>query len=131
MARRRQTTPAPGSAAADPALRRVQKLCEQRAFRERDVGIAREVSAIARQARQDAERRGEFADAWVAAMPADLVAETWLESATPVAMVIGVASAPLGFAVDRALRAGALAKLRLQLRAPGLRVRTRIGPPPA
>jgi hypothetical protein len=131
MAGRTPRTPAPGSAAADPALRRVQKLCERRAFRERDVGIGRDVSALARQARQDAERRGEFAEAWTAAMPPELVAETWLESATPVTMVIGVASAPLGFAVDRALRAGALAKLRLALRAPGLRVRTRIGPPPA
>lgn len=115
----------------DPELARVQRLCERRAFRERDVGIGRIVGEIARQARRDADRAGRVAEAWRAAIPADLVDETWIERATASEIVAGVGSSPAAFALDRALRAGALAALRRALAAPGLRVRTRIGPSPA
>jgi hypothetical protein len=119
------------AAATDPRLARVQRMCERRAFRERETSITREVSEIARQAARDLERRGSFAEAWAEAMPAELVAETWIESATPVQLLVGVTGSAAAFAVDRALRAGALAALRTRLQAPGLRVRTRVGRSPA
>jgi hypothetical protein len=119
------------AAATDPRLARVQRMCERRAFRERETSITREVSEIARQAARDLERRGSFAEAWAEAMPAELVAETWIESATPVQLLVGVTGSAAAFAVDRALRAGALALLRSRLQAPGLRVRTRVGRSPA
>jgi hypothetical protein len=122
---------AAAAAAADPRLARVQRICDRRAFRERETSIAREVGEIARQAARDLERRGSFAEAWAEAMPAELVAETWIESATPVQLLVGVTGSPVAFAVDRALRAGALAALRTRLQAPGLRVRTRVGRSPA
>ena len=116
---------------ADPELARVQRICERRAFRERDVGIGRIVGEIARQARRDADRAGRVAEAWRAAIPAELLGETWIERATASEIVAGVGSSPAAFALDRALRAGALAALRSALGAPGLRVRTRLGPSPA
>jgi hypothetical protein len=119
------------AAATDPRLARVQRMCERRAFRERDASITREVGEIARQAARDLERRGSFAEAWAESMPAELVAETWIESATPVQLLVGVTGSAAAFAVDRALRAGALALLRARLQAPGLRVRTRVGRSPA
>jgi hypothetical protein len=135
MARRRAPTPPastpPPAAPVDPALLRTQRICERRAFRERDLGIGRDVAELARQVRRDGERRGTFAEAWLAHMPAELVEDTWIESATPVQMVVGVPGAATAFAVDRALRTGALARLRQALHAPGLRVRTRIGRSPA
>ena len=135
MARRRAPTDPvperPAAAPVDPALLRTQRMCERRAFRERDLGIGREVAELARQVRRDGERRGTFAEAWLAHMPPDLAADTWIESATPVQMVVGVPGAATAFAVDRALRTGALARLRQALHAPGLRVRTRIGRSPA
>lgn len=108
----------------------MQRLCERRAFRERDVGIGRIVGEIARQARRDVDRAGRVAEAWRAAIPADLVDETWIERSTAAEIVAGVASSPAAFALDRALRSGALAELRRALASPGLRVRTRIGPSP-
>lgn len=119
------------AAATDPRLARVQRMCERRAFRERDASITREVGEIARQAARDLERRGSFAEAWAESMPTELVAETWIESATPVQLLVGVTGSAAAFAVDRALRAGALALLRVRLQAPGLRVRTRVGRSPA
>lgn len=119
------------AAATDPRLARVQRMCERRAFRERETSITREVGEIARQAARDLERRGSFAEAWAESMPAELVAETWIESATPVQLLVGVTGSAAAFAVDRALRAGALANLRARLQAPGLRVRTRVGRSPA
>ncbi len=115
----------------DPELMRTQRLCERRRFREKDVSIARMVGDIGRQAKRDVERSGATAEAWRTCMPAGLVEETWIESASPAQLLIGVASSPAAYAVDRALRAGALAELRRVLHAPGLRVRTRIGKSPA
>lgn len=119
------------AAATDPRLARAQRMCERRAFRERDASIGRELGEIARNAARDLERRGSFAEAWAEAMPAELVAQTWIESATPVQLLVGVTGSSAAFAVDRALRAGALAALRSRLQAPGLRVRTRVGRSPA
>jgi hypothetical protein len=115
----------------DPALMQTQRMCERRRFREKDVSIARMVNDIGRQAKRDVERSGATAEAWRACMPAELVEETWIESASPAQLLVGVASSPAAYAVDRALRAGALAELRRVLHAPGLRVRTRIGKSPA
>lgn len=42
-------------------------------------------------------------------------------------LVIGVGSSAAAYAVDRALREGALAALRTAMHAPALRVRTRVG----
>jgi hypothetical protein len=109
---------------------RAQRLCAQRAFRERDSSIRRVVGDLARQARRDMERAGAAAEAWSAEMPAAVVAETWIEQAGPVQLVVGVPSASVAFAVDRALRMGALAAIRLRMQAPGLRVRTRVGRQP-
>ncbi len=111
----------------DARLLRMKQLCERRAFRERDLRIEATVAAIARDAAR-AQRRGVgAAEAWERAMPAALVAETWIESAGPSQLLIGVSSASAAYAVDRALRAGALATLREALGAPALRVRTRLG----
>ena len=96
----------------DPELMRTQRLCERRRFREKDVSIARMVGDIGRQAKRDVERSGTTAEAWRTCMPAALVEETWIESASPAQLLIGVASSPAAYAVDRALRAGALAELR-------------------
>jgi hypothetical protein len=117
-------------APVDPRLVRAQRLCAQRAFRERDSSIRRVVGDLARQARRDMERAGAAAEAWSAEMPAAVVAETWIEQAGPVQLVVGVPSASVAFAVDRALRMGALAAIRLRMQAPGLRVRTRVGRQP-
>ena len=146
MARERRTTKADGpkasgapggaegrasDAARDPRLLRTQRICRDRARRERDVTIGRSVGDIGRQARHDMERAGSAAEAWAAAMPAELVAETWLGQAGGAQITVGVPSSAVAFAVDRALRMGALADIRLRMRSPGLRVRTRVGRSPA
>lgn len=134
MAKARQSSAARTQQAngpVDPRLARVQRICERRAFRERDVSIGRIVGEIGRQARRDADRAGRAAEAWRAVMPAALADEAWIEQSSSVQITVGVASAPAAFALDRALRSGALAELRRLLQSPGLRVRTRIGPPPA
>jgi hypothetical protein len=63
-------------------------------------------------------------------MPAEIVAETWIEQAGGAQLVVGVSSSAVAYAVDRALRMGALAEIRLRLKSPGLRVRTRVGRSP-
>lgn len=93
--------------------------------------IGRIVGDIGRQARHDMDRAGAAAEAWSASMPADLVAETWLEQVGGAQIVVGVPSSAVAFAVDRALRLGALAAIRQALRLPGLRIRTRVGRSPA
>jgi hypothetical protein len=89
------------------------------------------VGDIARQAKRDVERSGSAAEAWKAAMPLQLVDETWIESVSAMQIVVGVSNAPASFAVDRALRAGALAELRRTMQVPGLRVKIRLGQSPA
>lgn len=121
----------PQGAPVDPRLLRTQRICRDRARREREVTIGRIVGDIGRQARHDMERSGAAAEAWTAAMPAELVAETWLEQAGGALITVGVPSSAVAFAVDRALRMGALADIRLRMRSPGLRVRTRVGRSPA
>jgi hypothetical protein len=117
-------------APTDPRLLRTQRICRERAFRERDTSIRRLVGDIGRQARRDMERAGAVAEAWTAAMPAEIVAETWIEQAGGAQLVVGVSSSAVAYAVDRALRMGALAEIRLRLKSPGLRVRTRVGRSP-
>lgn len=119
------------SVPVDPAVLRTQRMCERRAFRDKDVSISRMVGDIARQAKRDVERSGSAAEAWKAAMPLQLVDETWIESVSAMQIVVGVSNAPASFAVDRALRAGALAELRRALQVPGLRVKIRLGQSPA
>ena len=119
-----------GNAPTDPRLLRTQRICRERAFRERDTSIRRIVGDIGRQARRDMERAGAVAEAWTAEMPADIVAETWIEQAGGAQLVVGVPSSAVAYAVDRALRLGALAAIRLRLKSPGLRVRTRVGRSP-
>jgi hypothetical protein len=131
---RRTSKPAESKApdaVPDPRLLRTQRICRERARRERDVTIGRIVGDIGRQARHDMDRAGAAAEAWTAAMPAELVAETWLEQAGGAQIVVGVPSSAVAFAVDRALRLGALADIRLRMKSPGLRVRTRVGRSPA
>jgi hypothetical protein len=138
MARRTRKPARPGAAASageppaptDPRLLRAQRVCAERASRERDPSIARAVGELARQARRDMERAGAVAEAWTAAMPPELVAETWIEEPGGAQVVVGVPSSAVAYAVDRALRMGALADIRLRLRSPGLRVRTRVGRSP-
>ena len=115
----------------DPSIQRTQRMCERRAFRDKDVSISRMVGDIARQAKRDVERSGSAAEAWRAAMPAQLIDETWIESVSPMQIVVGVSSAPASFAVDRALRAGALAELRRVMQIPGLRVKIHLGRSPS
>jgi hypothetical protein len=105
-------------------------VCSERAARERDPSIVRVVGDLERQARRDMARAGAVAEAWTAAMPAEIVAETWIEEPGGAQVVVGVPSSAVAYAVDRALRMGALADIRLRLRSPGLRVRTRIGRSP-
>ena len=95
-----------------------------------DGEIARMVGEMGRQAKRDSERSGRVAEAWRAAMPAELLEASWIESASAVQLLVGVESAPAAYAIDRALRSGALAVLRRTLQAPGLTVRTRIGRAP-
>ena len=141
MARRPDKPRAPAGPAAsvgvggtgipqDPRLLRAQRICRDRAWRERDPSIARIVGELSRQARRDMERAGSAAEAWHAAMPASIVAETWIEQAGGAQLVVGVPSAAVAYAVDRELRMGALATIRAHLRSPGLRVRTRLGASP-
>ena len=118
------------SVPVDPAILRTQRMCERRAFRDKDVSIVRMIGDIARQANRDVERSGSAAEAWKASMPPQLLDETWIESVSPMQMVVGVSNAPASFAVDRALRAGALAELRRILQVPGLRVKVRLGQSP-
>lgn len=120
----------PRSAPVDGELLRTKQVIERRRFREKDVSIVRMVNDLAREARRDIDRVGAFAEAWRAAMPPELVDATWIESSSPVQLLVGVESSAAAFAVDRALRGGALAALRRTLQAPGLRVRTRIGRSP-
>ena len=114
----------------DPALLRTRQIIERRRRREPDLTITRMVGELGRQAKRDAERSGRVAEAWRAAMPAELVEASWIESSTSVQILVGVESAPAAYAIDRALRSGALATLRRTLQAPGLLVRTRIGRAP-
>ncbi|MEI6474560.1 MAG: hypothetical protein WCO75_04135 [Planctomycetota bacterium] len=118
------------AAPLDPTILRAQRMCERRAFRDKDVSISRMVGDIARQAKRDVERSGSAAEAWRAAMPAQLIDETWIESVSAMQIVIGVSNSPASFAVDRALRAGVLAELRRVLQVPGLRVKIRLGQSP-
>ena len=127
----RGEAPAPRSAPVDGELLRTKQIIERRRFREKDVSIARMVNELGRQAKRDIDRVGAVAEAWRAAMPAELLESTWIESSSPVQILVGVESSPAAYAVDRALRAGALDALRKALHAPGLRVRTRIGRSPA
>ena len=120
-------TPVP----VDPSILRTQRMCERRAFRDKDVSISRMVGDIARQAKRDVERSGSAAEAWRAAMPAQLIDETWIESVSPMQIVVGVSSSPASFAVDRALRAGALTELRRVMKIPGLRVKIHLGRSPS
>ena len=119
------------AAPLDPSIQRTQRMCERRAFRDKDVSISRMVGDIARQAKRDVERSGSAAEAWRAAMPAQLIDETWIESVSPMQIVVGVGSSPASFAVDRALRAGALAELRRVMQIPGLRVKIHLGRSPS
>lgn len=114
----------------DPALLRTQRICRLRARRERDTSISRLVGDLARQTQRDLERTGAAAEAWQSAMPPAIVADTWIEQSGGAQLVIGVPSASVAYAVDRALRMGALAAIRLRLQSPGLRVRTRVGMSP-
>lgn len=102
-------------------------MCERRAPRVPEMGIRAQVNEVARQAQRAEKGTTAAAAAWERAMPAALVAETWIEGATPALLMIGVPSASVAYAVDRALAAGALAAIRAELRVPGLRVRTRQG----
>lgn len=119
------------SVPVDPSILRTQRMCERRAFRDKDVSISRMVGDIARQAKRDVERSGSAAEAWRAAMPAQLIDETWIESVSPMQIVVGVSSSPASFAVDRALRAGALTELRRVMQIPGLRVKIHLGRSPS
>ncbi len=121
-----ETGPNAGKA-PDPRLLRAQQMCDRRAFREREVSIKRIVGEVAREAARNAKRSVGAAEAWEQAMPRALVAETWIESASAAQLVIGVGSSAAAYAVDRALREGALAALRTAMHAPALRVRTRVG----
>jgi hypothetical protein len=118
---------APAPEAVDPRLLRTKKMCELRAWRERDTSIRAVVSEVARIAARSAKAGVTAAEAWEREMPPALVAETWIEGASSALLMVGVPSAAVAFEVDRALRAGALAKIRAAMQAPGLRVRTRQG----
>lgn len=115
------------AAPVDPALLRARAMCERRAPRVPDMGIRALVNEVARQAERSSKGTSAAAEAWERALPAALVAETWIESMTPALLLVGVPSAAVAYAVDRALAGGALAAIRAELRAPGLRVRTRQG----
>jgi hypothetical protein len=117
-------------APVDPQLLRAQAMCARRAPRVVDTGIRGLVAEMARQAQRASKGTTAAAEAWERAMPPALVAESWIESATPALLLVGVPSAAVAYAVDRALAGGALAAIRAELRAPGLRVRTRQGRAP-
>lgn len=118
------------SASVDPRLLRTRAMCQRRAPRDPDLGIAPLIAAIARDAKRASDGLGAAAEAWEREMPPALVAETWIESATATLLLIGVPSAAVAYAVDRALAGGALMRIRAALRLPGLRVRTRQGRAP-
>ncbi|MBL9141747.1 MAG: hypothetical protein JNK53_07770 [Phycisphaerae bacterium] len=112
------------------SLLETKQLCERRVRRERDAGIARDIGAFMRAAKQDERRNSKAAEALERALPAPLLADAWIESATAAQITIGVESAAAAYQVDRAMREGALAALRVSMGAPMLRVRTRVGTQP-
>lgn len=105
-------------------------MCERRARKEFDTGIARSVGSLLREAKQGERRNSKAAEALERALPKKLMEDAWIDSATTAQLTIGVESAAAAYAVDRALREGALAEIRTAMGAPMLRVRTRVGPQP-
>ena len=111
------------------AAERIKQLSSWRARPDRGRDVTGDLAGMAREFKRLERTMGAATDAWSRLAPPELQACACVETFRGGTLTLRVDSSGASFEIDRALRGGLEANLRMAV--PGLvRVRTRVGAPP-
>ena len=104
----------------------IERLRRHRCRPERNLEIAGMVDQFRREASRARRGAGDLLDAWEAVVPPEIAAVTRVRGVQGGVARVGVPDAATSYELDRRLRNGLLAELRLAFRSPLRRVRLEI-----